>query len=89
MVNYGEAGTRHRVLVDGGVGPAAAAVGAFLGAGARLELLVVTHIDNDHIGGVLESSETGAARPERCGSTGSATYRVPDWKRWDRSKARS
>jgi hypothetical protein len=54
VVEYGKPGLTHRVLVDGGVAKSALAVGEFLGDDAALELMVVTHIDNDHIAGVLK-----------------------------------
>jgi beta-lactamase superfamily II metal-dependent hydrolase len=53
VVDYGQAGRVHRVLIDGGVPSAGPVVKAFLGGNANLELLVVTHIDNDHVGGIL------------------------------------
>jgi hypothetical protein len=57
-VEYGEPGAVRRVLIDGGV-PATARqlrerIEALPVAERRFELLVVTHIDLDHIGGVLE-----------------------------------
>jgi beta-lactamase superfamily II metal-dependent hydrolase len=57
VLEYGRGQRRYRILVDGGVGPASEAVKAFLGDNAELELLVVTHIDNDHIGGLLRLFE--------------------------------
>jgi len=57
VVEYGDDQTTRRLLVDGGVGSAAEAVHGFLGADAALELLVVTHIDNDHIAGALRLLE--------------------------------
>ncbi|OBF32981.1 hypothetical protein A5724_20340 [Mycobacterium sp. ACS1612] len=54
VLEYGTDGQMSRILIDGGVGPAAAAVGQFLGANADLDLLVVTHIDNDHIAGMVK-----------------------------------
>lgn len=57
-VEYGDPGAVRRVLIDGGV-PATARrlrerIEALPMAERRFELLVVTHIDLDHIGGVLE-----------------------------------
>jgi len=60
VLEYGSGHDRQRILVDGGIPPAAARVKAFLGDDAELELLVVTHIDNDHIGGLLRLFEMPA-----------------------------
>ena len=60
LVEYGTAATIHRVLIDGGT----ARTGRVLPARPNLkslELLVVTHIDNDHIGGVLTMLESTIA----------------------------
>ena len=54
VLEYGTDGDTHRVLIDGGVGKSATGVGQFLGENAVLDLLVVTHIDNDHIAGVVK-----------------------------------
>jgi hypothetical protein len=54
VLEYGTDGDTHRVLIDGGVAKSATGVGQFLGENADLELLVVTHIDNDHIAGVVK-----------------------------------
>ena len=55
-IEYGPKEGPHRVLIDGGTSPTAAEVlnGRIekLGAGA-FELLIVTHIDTDHIGGIV------------------------------------
>jgi beta-lactamase superfamily II metal-dependent hydrolase len=53
IVEYGTTVRTRRILVDGGVANTAPAVQKFLGPSAALQLLVVTHIDNDHIAGVL------------------------------------
>jgi Metallo-beta-lactamase superfamily len=53
VLEYGSGHEMQRILIDGGIGRTAAGVKAFLGDAAELELLVVTHIDNDHIGGLL------------------------------------
>jgi len=57
-IEYGEAGATHHVLVDGGPLGAFGALRAHveaLPAGARdVELLVVTHIDADHIDGIVK-----------------------------------
>lgn len=54
-----ESADGRRVLVDGGMaasyrGHAAATLGALREAGERLDLIYVSHIDEDHISGVLE-----------------------------------
>ena len=57
-IEYGEAGATHHVLIDGGPLGAFGALRAHveaLPAGARdVELLVVTHIDADHIDGIVK-----------------------------------
>jgi glyoxylase-like metal-dependent hydrolase (beta-lactamase superfamily II) len=53
VLEYGHGQARQRVLIDGGRSSAAPKVKAFLGEDPELELLIVTHIDNDHIGGLL------------------------------------
>jgi len=57
-IEYGEAGATHHVLVDGGPLGAFGALRAHveaLPADARdVELLVVTHIDADHIDGIVK-----------------------------------
>lgn len=59
-ISYGAAGASHHIVIDGGPKktPALRAhVNAKLesaaGGGLHIDLLVVTHIDDDHIGGVL------------------------------------
>lgn len=66
-IEYGEAGAVHRVLVDGGTPATYKALRARMLALApedrRFELLVITHVDADHIGGalaLLEKHELGA-----------------------------
>lgn len=60
-LEYGDVGDVHRVLIDGG--PAGTArllverLGALPEAERRFELLVVTHVDADHIAGVLKLHE--------------------------------
>jgi beta-lactamase superfamily II metal-dependent hydrolase len=62
-ITYGEPGDPRHVLVDGGRKATAKAVRAKLEAlprgSRRLELLVISHIDRDHIEGVLELLERG------------------------------
>lgn len=57
-IEYGAPGSIHRVLIDAGTPAAAALVRARIEGlrpeERRFELLVVTHIDTDHIGGVLK-----------------------------------
>ena len=80
VVEYGEGQTTRRLLVDGGVGSAAEAVHGFLGDDAALELLVVTHIDNDHIAGALRLLETGAAPPKPAQVWFNAYRHLPETK---------
>ena len=53
LIEYGSADAIHRVLIDGGIASAEGVVREHLGDHARLELLCVTHIDSDHIAGVI------------------------------------
>jgi beta-lactamase superfamily II metal-dependent hydrolase len=66
-IEYGDGQTVHRVLIDGGTPPVYKALKSRMEqlpvAERRFELLVVTHIDADHIGGalaLLEKNELGA-----------------------------
>ena len=60
-LTYGEAGERRHVLIDGGRKATGKVVRERLAAlpegERRLELVVVTHIDRDHIEGLLELAE--------------------------------
>lgn len=67
LIEYGSATAPHRVLVDGGTEPAYKALKARFEqlppAQRHFELLVISHIDADHIGGIvqmLEKNELGA-----------------------------
>lgn len=54
LIEYGDMRSPHRVLIDGGTGGTREDIKAVLPAGQRhLELLVISHIDRDHIEGVL------------------------------------
>jgi hypothetical protein len=53
-IEYGADGETHHVLVDGGPPYAKDAISARLArAGGHLELLVISHVDFDHVGGVV------------------------------------
>jgi beta-lactamase superfamily II metal-dependent hydrolase len=56
-IEYGEGNQIHRILIDGGTPPSAGAVRKRISnlpePECRLELFMVTHVDTDHIGGVL------------------------------------
>lgn len=60
-IDYGEGNTRHHILVDGGTGGTKAHIKRKLSElppeERRIELLVVTHIDRDHIEGILSLLE--------------------------------
>lgn len=59
-----------RILIDGGIAGTAAVISKYLkkdGACPQIDLVVVTHIDNDHIGGIitlLKDQEINAAIKE-------------------------
>lgn len=57
LIEYGDSTDLHHVLIDAGTSPSFSAVEQRLqssaGEPSRLELLIVSHIDTDHIGGVL------------------------------------
>lgn len=66
-IEYGDGQAVHRVLIDGGTPPVYKALQERIEqlptAERRFELLAVTHIDSDHIGGalaLLEKNELGA-----------------------------
>ena len=54
VIDYGEGDDRHRVVVDGGVTKTAGNLSALLDATPELEMVMVSHIDNDHIAGMLK-----------------------------------
>jgi hypothetical protein len=67
LIEYGAAARPSRVLIDGGTEPAyktlKARIERLAPADRHFELLVITHVDADHIGGIvkmLEKSELGA-----------------------------
>lgn len=55
VIDYGCEGALQRVVIDGGVTKAARALVGYLGGDVPIELMVVTHIDNDHIAGMLKA----------------------------------
>jgi beta-lactamase superfamily II metal-dependent hydrolase len=58
LVEYGDSCTPHWLLIDAGPYMAfkecAARINVLASSGLRLELLAVTHIDNDHIDGIIK-----------------------------------
>jgi beta-lactamase superfamily II metal-dependent hydrolase len=60
-IEYGEPGETHSLLIDGGIGGTAEELERRLEglreAGRELELVVVTHVDSDHIRGILKVFE--------------------------------
>ena len=84
-VEYGDPQSPHRMLIDGGARPTTCAtivelMNARIGAAdPDFELIVLTHIDGDHITGLLNLFEDRTG-PSRCGratsgSTGGSTCR--------------
>jgi hypothetical protein len=59
VLDYGTENDLHRVVIDGGVGPTAQPLADFLGPTPQLEMMMISHIDNDHIAGLLKMLETG------------------------------
>jgi beta-lactamase superfamily II metal-dependent hydrolase len=57
-IEYGEPGSVHRILIDGGTPPSYQVVKdrirALSAAERHFELCIVTHVDTDHIGGALK-----------------------------------
>lgn len=66
-IEYGEEGAPHHILLDGGTGGTRKLLEKRLKkipVGQReIELAIVTHIDNDHIGGILRLLEEEGKRP--------------------------
>ena len=73
-------------MIDGGVPKTSDCVSRILDDDPRVELLVVTHIDNDHIAGMLKvlTDKRGASRLATCGSTAIATFPSRRWRAWVR-----
>nr|NLI50659.1 hypothetical protein [Propionibacterium sp.] len=63
VLEYGTDDATSRVVIDGGVGKTAPVLAEFLGPTPDLELMVVTHIDNDHIQGALAMLEKRLVEP--------------------------
>lgn len=61
ILEYGVEGSTHRVLIDGGMPGSSEALRARLRSEPRphFELVVVTHVDLDHIGGLLKLFQAG------------------------------
>jgi beta-lactamase superfamily II metal-dependent hydrolase len=59
VLEYGTAGTRHRIIVDGGVESTYSELKRVLDSSGEVDstLFVVTHIDSDHIGGTIRFVE--------------------------------
>ena len=57
ILSWGEESAPRHMLIDGGLPRSSGLLGERLrhlsDSGGRLELLIVTHIDADHIGGIL------------------------------------
>lgn len=64
VLDYGDDAGQHRVVIDGGVTRTAPALASFLGSAPELELVMVSHIDKDHIDGVLTMLEKGLSQPK-------------------------
>jgi beta-lactamase superfamily II metal-dependent hydrolase len=63
VLDYGTDDATSRILIDGGVTKTAPGLAEFLGPAPALELLVVTHVDNDHIQGALSMLEKRLVDP--------------------------
>ena len=64
VLDYGTEADVHRVVIDGGVGRIAQPLADFLGPTPQVEMMMISHIDNDHIAGLLKMLETGLIRAE-------------------------
>jgi hypothetical protein len=63
VLDYGTAGAVSRVVIDGGVGKTAGPLADFLGPTPKIEMLMITHVDNDHIMGALKMLEQRLNEP--------------------------
>ena len=63
VLDYGTADAVSRVVIDGGVGKTADPLAEFLGPAPKIEMLMITHIDNDHIAGALKMLEQRLNEP--------------------------
>lgn len=68
LLEYGDGGPLHRVLIDGGTSPTWQTVRQVLRAlpegERRFELVVVSHVDSDHIAGVLGATRARSPKLE-------------------------
>ncbi len=91
-IEYGDPDRPFRILVDGGTEPTRTTLAARFGAlpddQRHVELLIVTHIDGDHIGGILDFLEKQMVPVTfgMCGSTGTATSPTLPSSRWARCR---
>ena len=63
VLEYGTGDLLSRVVIDGGVGKTAGPLANFLGPTPKIEMLMITHVDNDHIAGALKMLEDGLSQP--------------------------
>jgi hypothetical protein len=63
VLDYGTTDILSRVVIDGGVGKTAAPLAEFLGPTPKIEMLMITHVDNDHIAGALRMLEKELSEP--------------------------
>jgi hypothetical protein len=63
VLDYGTGSGVSRVVIDGGVGKTADPLAQFLGPKPKIEMLMITHIDNDHIAGALKMLEQRVSAP--------------------------
>jgi beta-lactamase superfamily II metal-dependent hydrolase len=63
VLDYGTADAVSRVVIDGGVGKTAGPLADFLGPKPKIEMLMITHVDNDHIMGALKMLEQRLNEP--------------------------